>query len=241
MRQRWSFPGAATAALFLFLAAGTALAAGGRGYLDLSGGYKTGDFGTPVRTNLEYLTATLGYASPEYDLSVAVPWLRLSNGATESGIGDIILRGGRVLVPEGSTGLSLDGSVAFKLPTADETKGLGTGEPDYGAFLGLHQRIDSYKVSLFGGYIWTGNPAGFDYRNIALYGVGVAKMFTATEVSLSLEGRQSVIPGGKSPREIHARAFHILNSDYAVKASAFAGLNSGGPDLGLEAGIVRWF
>jgi hypothetical protein len=241
MTRRLSFAWAALAALFFILTSGNAPAAGGRGYLDLSAGYKTGDFGTSVRTDLNYLTATLGYASPDYDVSVAVPWLRLSNSTTETGIGDIIVRGAHVLLPEGKKGVSLDGSVAVKLPTADDTKGLGTGEADYGAFLGLHQRIDSYRLSLLGGYILTGNPPGVDLRDIYLYGIGLTKIFRATEIMVSFEGRQAVLAGEKNPQEVHAGFFHILNVDYAVKASGFVGLNNGGPDLGLEAGIVRWF
>ncbi len=241
MRLRSVVHRAALAALFLLSHAGAASAAGGRAYAGLSGGYMTGDFGTPVRENLDYLSLTLGYASPQDDLSVAFPWLRLSNGTTESGPGDVVLRGQHVLLPEGSSGLSLDGTAAIKVPTADETKGLGTGETDYGAFLGLHRRFGTYKVSLLAGYIVTGDPPGRSYRNIGLYGIGLAKQFHATEASVSLEGRQAVIPGAKAPREIHAGIFHILNADVAIKASGFVGLNNGGPDLGFEAGVVRWF
>ena len=136
------------------------LAAGaedGRSYLDMSAGYKTGDFGTPTRSDLYYVMPTLGYVAPRYDVSVAVPYLSMSNktnGATtsESGIGDVILRGGRVFVPEGRDGFSLDGALAVKLPTADKNKGLGTGETDYGVFLSLHQRFDKTKLSLLSVY-----------------------------------------------------------------------------------------
>jgi hypothetical protein len=232
---------AAFVVLLLFITAGPASAAGGRAYLDVSGGYKTGDFGTTVTTDLEYLSATLGYASPEYDISVTMPYLLLSGNTTEHGVGDVILRGGRLLVPAGNKGLSLDGSVAVKFPTADETKGLGTGEPDYGAFLGLHQRLSTYKVSLLSGYIWTGNPPGVDYRDIYLYGVGISKQFARTQASVSFEGRQALIPGAKNPQEVHAGIFHILNANYAVKASGFLGLNDGGPSNGFELGFIRWF
>lgn len=227
--------------VLLITAVGTASAAGGRTFLDVSGGYKTGDFGTTVTTDLEYLSSTLGYASSDYNLSVTIPYLFLSGSATENGVGDIILRGGRVLAPVGSRGLLLDGSVAVKLPSADETKGLGTGKPDYGAFLGLHQHFGSYKVSLLSGYIWTGDPPGIDYRDTYLYGAGLSKMFTRTEVSVSFEGRQSLISGAKNPQEVHTGFFHILNANYAVKGSAFFGLNDGGPARGIEAGFIRWF
>ncbi len=230
---------------FIFLPYG-ASAQEGRGYLDISGGYKTGDFGTPTSSNLYYLAPTLGYVALRYDFSVTTPYLSLTNetggvSATESGIGDVILRGGAVLLPEGSGGLSVNGSLALKLPTADETKGLGTGETDYGAFLALHQRFDQFKLSLMGGYIKVGDPPQTTYNDISLYGVGISRVFGKTNLSASFEGRRATVPGAKNPQEINLGFFHVLNADYAIKGGTFFGLNDGGPDFGLNAGIVRWF
>lgn len=190
--------------LFFILLPYGVLAQEGRGYLDISGGYQTGDFGTPTRANLYYLATTLGYFAARYDVSVAIPYLSLTNktggaSTTESGIGDIILHGGTVLVPEGEDGLSLYGSLAAKLPTADETKGLGTGKTDYGAFLTLHKRIESIKLFFMGGYIITGNHPRINYNDIYLYGVGVSKVFGRTDLYTSLEGRRATIPGADSP------------------------------------------
>ena len=36
-----------------------------RAYLDISGGYKTGDFGTPTKSELFYVSPTLGYVTPQ--------------------------------------------------------------------------------------------------------------------------------------------------------------------------------
>jgi hypothetical protein len=225
------------------------LAAGaetGRSYLEMSGGYKTGDFGTPTKSDLYYVSPTFGYVTPQYDVSVTVPYLYLTNktggaSTSESGIGDIILRGGRVLLPEDDEGLSLDGSLAIKLPTADENKGLGTGAADYGAFAGLHKRIESVKFSLTGGYIIIGDKPPITYNNIFVYGLGVSKRFKRTEVYTSFEGRQAVIAGAKDPQELHFGFFHILSRDYSLKGSTFFGLNDGGPAFGFELGIVKWF
>jgi len=222
------------------------LADTGRGYLDFGGGYKTGDFGTPTTSSLYYLSPTIGYVAPEYDVSITVPYLSLTNKSggqsrTESGVGDIILRGGAVFIPEGSSGFSLNGTLALKLPTADETRGLGTGETDYGAFLGLNQRVGNFKLSLTGGYIKIGDPAALNYNDIPLYGIGISRAFGGTNIAVSLDGRRSMVPGAQDPREISVGFFHILNADYAVRGSAFKGLNNGGPDFGTDLGIVRWF
>lgn len=217
-----------------------------RGYLDISGGFKTGDFGTPVRSDLFYFSTGLGYVSSLYDVSVTVPYLFLSNSSgsatnSETGIGDIILRGDRVLVPEGAGGFSLDGALAVKLPTADKNKGLGTGEPDYGAFLSVHQRFDKTKLSLLTGYIKVGEPTSVNYNDVYLYGIGISQIINSTELYTSFEGRRATIPGQKNPQEINVGFFHVLNADYAVKGNTFAGLNKGVPDFGLSFGVVRWF
>ena len=244
--RRWKAVHAFFVLVMLLSAPGALRAEQGRSYLDVSGGYTTGDFGTPVRSDLFYVSTAFGYVSPVYDVALMVPYLFLSNNGggvtnSESGIGDINLRGGRVLLPEGRGGFSIDGSLSVKLPTADKNKGLGTGETDYGAFLGVHQRFGRNKVSFHSGYIIVGQPASVTYNNIYLYGVGISRILDNTELYASFEGRQAMIPGEKNPQEIYAGFFHILNADYSIKGTAFKGLNNGGPDFGLNFGVVRWF
>lgn len=233
----------------LLLLPHSAGAAGGRGYIDAGGGYKTGDFGGPSRTELYYLAATIGYMDPAWQFSVTAPVLFLSesSGAQTgsmhgpTGIGDVVLRGGAVLLPEKDSGLSIRGSLAVKLPTADEQEGLGTGERDYGGFFALHQRIGSYTASLLGGYIKVGDPAGVDYNDTWLYGIGLSRAFGWTEVYASFEGRRSTVKGADDPLEIGLGFFHAFTSDVAVRMGVFAGLNDGGPAFGLDLGLVRWF
>ena len=232
------------AALFaaVFLFSGVAPAQDGRGYLEFGGGYKTGDFGTAIRTSLYYASSTLGYISERHQASVTVPYLFLSDdaGTRESGVGDVILRGGRVIVPQGGSGFSLDGSLALKIPTADESRGLGTGKTDYGAFLIAHQRAGSVKFSLLGGYIKVGDPPGTDYNDILLYSLGVSKLFGTRGVYAAIEGRRASIPGAMNPREVSVGYFEAFSARWALKGHAFAGLNDGGPDFGLGFGLVRW-
>lgn len=232
---------------FIFVPYSMSAQESSRGYLDISGGYKTGDFGTSTRSNLYYFAPALGFVAPRYDFSVTIPYLFLANEtgmtqtATENGIGDIILRGGTVLVPETESGFSLTGSLAVKIPTADKNKGLGTGETDYGGFLGFRQRIGRNRLTLSAGYIKVGDSPGVNFNDVYVYDIGFARMFARTELSAWYEGRRSVIPSARNPQEINVGFFHILNQDYSVKGSAFFGLNNGGPDFGLNLGFVRWF
>ena len=224
----------------------TAWAADGRGYFDMSGGYKTGSFGTPTRSDLFYLSPALGYVTPKYDVSITIPYLYQTNTTagqttTEQGIGDIFLHGGYVILPETFDGYSLYGSVSLKLPTADKNKGLGTGETDYGGFLSAGKRFGQDRFTLSAGYIFVGSPSNVNLNNVYVYDIGYARIFSLTEVLVWYEGRGAMVSGAKDPQEINVGFFHILNKDYSIKGSSFVGLNNGGPDFGFNLGIVRWF
>ena len=232
-------------AYYLLLPSST-FAADGRGYLDLSAGYISGDFGTTTSSRLFSLSPTLGYVALRHDFSVTAPYLSLTNktsgvNSTESGLGDIIVRAGAVLFPENVFGFSANGAVAVKFPTADETKGLGTGETDYGVFASMQQRLQAFKLSVTSGYLWTGDPSGLDFHDGFSYGIGLSRRFTRTTLYGSYDNRQAVISGFENPQEVSAGFFHILSADYAVKGHFFVGLNNGGPDGGGSLGIVRWF
>ena len=224
----------------------TSFAADGRSYLDLSAEYMSGDFGTPTSSRLFSLSPTFGYVASRYDFSVTVPYLSLTNktsglSSTESGVGDIIVRAGAVLFPENVSGFSVNGSVAVKLPTADETKGLGTGETDYGVFASMQKRLQAFKLSVTAGYLKKGDPQNIDYHDSFSYGFGLSRRFTRTTLYGAYENRRAIISGFENPQELSAGFFHILSADYAVKGHLFVGLNNGGPDEGGSLGIVRWF
>ncbi|MBI5194073.1 MAG: hypothetical protein HZA08_11630 [Nitrospirae bacterium] len=220
------------------------LGGGGRTYLETGAGYKTGDFGTPVRTNLYYLAPVLGYVTPSYNFSLTVPYLFLSSGTDtgiDTGAGDVIIRGGTTLIPELGSGASVDGTLAVKLPTADETKGLGTGKTDVGSFLTVTQELGAIKMTLGGGFIKLGDPPGQDYNDIYLYDIGIYTLVRKTGLYTSLEGRTASVQGAKNPLEVNIGFIHALNSFYMLKGDTFFGFNKGGPDFGTSIGVVRWF
>jgi hypothetical protein len=223
-------------------------AQGGRVYLAIDGGYKTGSLstGTPFGSDLSYLSTEAGYVAPLYNMSISMPYLfsssRSQGDTTDtSGIGDVVLQGSRVLVPETPPGFSLEGALAVKAPSADNTKGLGTGKADYGGFLSAHQRLADVTLTLFGGGIKTGSPSDVTYNDVYLYGLSVSKVIGHTELSASFQGSRALVPGAQNPQEIHTGLFRALNKDYAIRANAFVGLNNGGPDFGVGVGIIRWF
>lgn len=220
-------------------------------YLEISGGYGTGDFGNPIRSNLFYIASAIGYITPNYDISITIPYLFLSSDNnsgdqsgmmnTKNGIGDIILRGGGSLIKEDIAGFSIDGALSAKLPTADEKDGLGTGEVDYGAFLDIGKKINNFKISLLPGFIYTGDSGIQKYKDINIYGIGASAIFGHTNYYLSYDWRTSMFSQTEDPQFISGGFFHILNTTYSIKGDVSFGLNAGAPDLGLKLGLVTWF
>jgi hypothetical protein len=104
-----------------------------------------------------------------------------------------------------------------------------------------HQRFDKTTLSLMTGYIIVEEPSSVTYNDVYLYDIGILPIINRTELYTSFEGRRAMIPGQKNPQEVNVGFFHVLNADYAIKENTFIGLNKGGPDFGLSAGVVRWF
>jgi hypothetical protein len=87
----------------------------------------------------------------EYDVSVTVPYLFSRTRPAGKADGDaqghhfcqraVFIRRFQRFFTNGISSLNSD---------CRRYQGLGTGESDYGVFLGLHQRIEDFKLSLMG-------------------------------------------------------------------------------------------
>lgn len=218
-------------------------------YLEGGLGRKRGDFGTPIVSQLSVAYGTLGYASSTFDLNITVPVLRLeerggglSDAAT--GVGDVLLRAVRRLVPETESGFAFDGGLAIKLPTANSDKGLGTGRADAGGFFAAHQRWDRFQVTLLGGWIQSAarNGATGQTNPNGLYtaGVGLSYYLERTKCAIAYEARGPQYTGVVGARELSLDVFHLMGQRLALKGSFIAGLNDGAPKTSFGLGLVYW-
>jgi len=211
-------------------------------YLDFTLGYSRGDFNSGQDTELSRLQVTYGQVMEHYDFSVLVPYLFLSDSfSDESGLGDIILHAGMTLSDNSSKVDDLYASISIKLPTANDVKGLGTGETDLGGFLIYTHDFTQMSLSLQGGYIVTGDRPFQQYENIFVYGAGLSNIIIPWYFYVSLDGRQQVLETGDAPLELSGGFFYQLNSKQFVKMEGFAGLSDSSPDMGAAVGFVNWF
>lgn len=211
-------------------------------YIDFSVGYNRGDFNTGQKSELTQLQVAYGQVIGDYDFSITMPYLFLSDSfGDESGLGNITLRAGMTLSGNSLAADNVYASMSVKLPTADESKGLGTGESDVGGFLNYTHNFNILSLTLMGGYIVTGDSAIQQYEDIFVYGLGVSKMIAPWYVYGSLDGRQQTLDNGDDPLELSGGFFYQIKPARFVKMEGFVGLSNASPDAGITFGIVNWF
>ncbi len=220
-------------------------------YADVGVGRKQGDFGSPVQSTLWLGYATYGATGSRWDASLTAPYLRLNLGGAgissqDQGIGDVVVRGSYRFLPENEDGWSLDGEGALKLPTASDTKGLGTGRTDVGGFLALHQRLGLFQWTLLGGWIQgaSSNQTGTtDTLTSGSYVVGLRGTWDLdrNRWGVEFEARGATFQGTPGAKELSVDIFHPLSSTWGMKAILTAGFSDGGPKQSVGLALVRLF
>lgn len=229
--------------------------------LTLGGGFhhSSGDYGTSTTTTITSLAATARYDSGFWTYRASVPWLMVRGdtsvvpgvgrvrGATnerssESGLGDVVVSATRNVFYDRGTTLGLDVTGKVKLPTADENKGLGTGEPDFSVLADFYRTFE--RVTGFGGvgYHVLGDPPGTPLRNVWSATLGATYRIDERDTAgVSLDGRQRVAPGTSPQREVMAFLIRRLDGNWKAQAYALLGLADGSPDWGAGLSLARPF
>lgn len=235
----------------LGLLAAAALGAGGLAaavpdlYLEAGAGRRQGDFGTATTSTLDLAYAAVGLVSSRYDVNLTLPWLDLRDRGggqdhSASGVGDLLLRGVRRLRPEGPGGTSVDGGLSLKLPTADRTRGLGTGRLDLGGFAALNQRWDRLQASLMAGWIQSPSAPEDTRTGVPVAGLGLSWYAARGKYSVSWQVRGAVETGTPAARELSLDAYQTLGLRTALKATFSAGLGDGAPSRSYGLGLVYY-
>ena len=230
--------------------------------------YSVGDYGTDSDTTIVYIPFTLGVRPVErLSISLTVPYIYLSSddvvvtgggvavrkrgggtvpsrrSTSESGIGDILLKASFIAVEERDLIPEIAPYLKTKFPTADEDRGLGTGEFDETIGVDLSKRL---MERLFGyltlAYTFIGDPPGTELRNSFGWSVGAAYAVTPRlPVFAFLDGATAISPGQSDPIELRAGAEYRLTKALKLTGSVTRGLTDGAADWGLGAGLALRF
>ena len=163
----------------------------------------------------------------------------LSSATTDSGLGDVILRGRYYLIEESAVMPLVAVTGRVKLPTADADLGLGTGEFDEGAGLELTKSLgDRWLAYLDGGYNLIGDAPGTNFNNQWWYDIGVGYDVTDNlHMSLFYEEYRALVNTVNNARDLLALTNYIVNDTVHLTGSLLVGLSNGAPNYGFGGGI----
>jgi hypothetical protein len=240
-----------------------------RWHLSTSFNYLKGDYGTGEDTEIIYVPFTFGIRLDRFRLGLTVPYLRqtsqnvvLTGGGvaakknqqspstttttsqTEHGLGDILLRVSYIVLKEEPLLPEIEPYLKIKFPTADEDRGLGTGEFDetLGVDLSktfLDNRLAGY-LSL--AYTFIGSPPGADFDNTFGWSIGAAYAVTLPfSVFAFLDGATAIAPGQDNPLELRVGVEYRFTKAVKLTGSVMKGLSDGSADWGVSAGLALRF
>ena len=162
---------------------------------------------------------------------------------TNSGLGDIILRGRYYIVEEKDWTPLIAITGRLKLPTADEKRGLGTGKMDEGVGAEVSKRLgDSWLVFLDGGFNIIGRPEDRNLRNQWWYDIGGGYYFTKDLLgSVYFEEYRSLVSGAQNIRDVFFGMSYRASSEWRFNGGFAVGLSNGAPDHVFSVGTSYRF
>jgi outer membrane putative beta-barrel porin/alpha-amylase len=239
--------------VLLFSAAGGARAETDLRFLPA---YFTGDFGGDIPTDIAFAPLVLTVQSRRNEFRGTVPFLSIRTDQsvvfiggeviptgggpqTESGLGDVILQDDYYFKQGSARAPWLYGSLRIKLPTGDETKGLGSGKTDIGPGAGIIQPLGT-RWSLLSEvrYVFRGDPSGVDFRNTLWIDAGAqVRPSQATWLSFFYDRRESVLADRVPIEDVSAEFDVRLSPAVKLRSAVFKGLSDTAEDYGLSLGF----
>jgi len=120
-----------------------------------------------------------------------------------------------------------------KLGTADQNKGLGTGEDDFAVVVDVFKSLDRLVLLGSVGRHWLGSSPSIPLEDVWSLSVGASyRIGERDSAGVTYDYRQRSSPGGAPQRE--AIAFWARQLDRAWKGQAYLlkGFSDGSPDRG---------
>ena len=215
--------------------------------------YTSGDYGGNEDIDDIYAPVTATYTHNSVGFKLTVPYLRVkaptgtvitdASGQSsvgsgpekiESGLGDII--GGVTFYDvfySRQLDLAVDITAKIKFATADENKGLGTGENDYSAQADIYKYFDQFYISSSVGVKVRGDPPGLDLNNSWFASIGGNYRFTShTRGGIAYDYRQSAFDNNDAVSEFSGFISVRLSNTWKLQLYVLKGLSDGSPDWG---------
>lgn len=216
--------------------------------------YSSGSYGLSSDTDIMYIPFSVKYETFPWKLKLTVPYVRITGpggvvaGAdgpivigesttrrtTEEGLGDVVVYASYSLDSVFKSSLLIDLLGKVKIGTADETKGLGTGENDFSMQMDIAKKIDGLTPFATVGHKVTGDSEELKLKDIWYSSLGVDyKINSALSSGLSFDYKQATTTSSEDSREGIAYLNWKLNSISSIMGYATTGFSDGSPESGL--------
>lgn len=220
--------------------------------------YETGKYGTDQSTDLIYVPVSLRRFLSQGDVTLTVPYVDLKtgggvtvidgavvpgSGTGGSGLGDISVKGRYNWIEQGEVLPFIDLIARVKIPTADEDKGLGTGEFDMGFGAELSRRFGKDYIGFADlTYTFIGDPPNVNYDNRIDADLGLGYQFTPELMgSVSYDYRSAISDGGTDAHSLLFLGNYRFTPQLRTYAMFEVGLSDGAPDYGVTVGAAYRF
>ena len=174
-----------------------------------------------------------------------VPQGGVSSGSTDSavsGLGDVILRFGVVVLAEGRTAPQIRPSMSIKCPTARKADGLGTGEFDVTAGVDLSKWLGDLHLTGEGSYTYQGKAEGFGLMNYFSYSGGIGYQLTERfEPGLMVKGGTPPAESATALLEVRARTVVTFDDRTSLDLYLSHGLTDSSPEYGGGIAVIYSF
>lgn len=230
--------------------------------LGFSTGYHftRGNYGTNENTDIHYVPLTTKLDIEAFTFELTVPYIAITgtgnvtagDGAviinnnavasylskTDHGLGDVLAAVTYTQVPPKDFLPYLSATFKTKFPTADENKGLGTGEFDYTIQGDVSQTF--WKITPFGtvGYRFIGDTPTYNYKNTLFASAGASiQIFKPLSIGGAIDYRQSSTD--TSDDSVELSPFFSIKAGRHVSFNGYTsfGLTDGAPDFGAGLGM----
>ena len=162
---------------------------------------------------------------------------------TEDGLGDILAEVNYTLLEDKDLVPDITPFLEIKFPTADASRGLGTGEFDEKLGTYVSKKIGAeWTTHVDLSYTFVGSPSHTELRNIFEWSVGLSYDLTPSlKLSGYIEGATAVSRNQQNPLDLRFVSEYKLTKHIQLTAGGSAGLSHGSADFTALAGIELRF
>lgn len=217
--------------------------------LGLGADYSSGDYGEAQDTKILAVPFSAKVKAGDFFVRASIPYVYVKGPgsvvpgdggaipggpagpvASADGIGDLSLSAGYSIPLGSSTFFDLTGRV--KVPTASESKNLGTGTTDVTAEAGVTRVFAPFSANLRGGRRFNGSSARFPLRDVWQAGAGLYYQAGDLTLGADYDWREASLPTASDRSELTGSLTYKLTPAVRLQGYGYTGFTNGSPDLG---------